>query len=241
MLIGFNLTFFPMHILGLIGMPRRTYRYPSGMGWDTLNLIETIGAFIIALSVLIFLVNIIFTHASAAQIAGNDPWDGRSLEWSIPSPPPEYNFAEIPVVEARDDWWHRKYTEDAEGRLVKLPSGGADDGEPAEVTTTGTTTTTTDVAVASAGGVAVAEPVAHDDGHGIHMPSPSFYPLVVAARPPVPGLRRGVHREPLADPGPALPAVRHLRVGPRARDGVLMRMQRRRGRMAGTPQRNRSV
>jgi cytochrome c oxidase subunit 1 len=181
MLIGFNLTFFPMHILGLTGMPRRTYRYPSGMGWDAMNMIETIGAFIIALSVLIFFVNIIFS-TKRGKIAGNDPWDARSLEWSIPSPPPAYNFAEIPVVEARDDWWHRKYTEDAEGRLVKLPSGGADDGEPAEVTTTttGTTTTTTDVAVASAGGVAVAEPVAHDEGHGIHMPSPSFYPLIVA-------------------------------------------------------------
>jgi hypothetical protein len=147
------------------------------MGWDTMNLIETIGAFIIALSVLIFFVNIIYS-TKRGKVAGNDPWDGRSLEWSIPSPPPAYNFAEIPVVEARDDWWHHKYTEDAEGRLVKLPSGGADDGEPAEVTTTGATTT--NVAVASAGGVATIEPVAHDDGHGIHMPSPSFYPLIVA-------------------------------------------------------------
>ena len=69
--------------------------------------------------------NIIYSHAGAGDIAGNDPWDARSLEWSIPSPPPEYNFAEIPVVEARDDWWHRKYTEDAEGRLIHLPSGGA--------------------------------------------------------------------------------------------------------------------
>ena len=67
------------------------------MGWDTLNLIETIGAFVIALSVLIFFVNMIYSHASAVPLAGDDPWDGRSLEWSIPSPPPEYNFAEIPV------------------------------------------------------------------------------------------------------------------------------------------------
>src|SRR5947199_88092 len=101
MLLGFNLTFFPMHILGLVGMPRRTYRYPSGYGWDTMNMIETIGAFIIALSVLIFFVNIIYSSRRGV-IAGNDPWDARSLEWSIPSPPPEYNFAEIPVVEARD-------------------------------------------------------------------------------------------------------------------------------------------
>ena len=93
----------------------------AGMGWDTLNLIETIGAFIIAL-VGADLPREHDLHApSAGPIAGDDPWDGRSLEWSIPSPPPEYNFAEIPEVEARDDCWHRKYTEDAEGRLVRLP------------------------------------------------------------------------------------------------------------------------
>jgi cytochrome c oxidase subunit 1 len=178
MLIGFNLTFFPMHIVGLVGMPRRTYRYPPGMGWDTLNLIETIGSFIIALSVLIFVVNVILTFVkkrpAPEEVA--DPWDGRSLEWSISSPPPEYNFAEIPHVEARDDWWHRKYTEDSEGRLVRLPSGGADDGDPPHESTA--------VAAADAGGaVATAAHGGHDahDGHGIHMPSPSFYPLVVAA------------------------------------------------------------
>ena len=156
MLVGFNLTFFPMHILGLVGMPRRTYRYPAGYGWDTLNLIETIGAFIIALSVAIFIVNVIVSSKRGA-IAGDDPWDGRTLEWSISSPPPEDNFAEIPRVTARDDWWHHKYTEDAEGRLVRLPAGGAVE----------------DTEVARAG---------HDEhgGHGIHMPSPSFYPLVLA-------------------------------------------------------------
>src|SRR3954452_17325715 len=155
MLIGFNLTFFPMHILGLTGMPRRTYRYPSGYGWDTLNMLETVGAFIIALSVLIFFVIIIYSSRRGV-IAGNDPWDARSLEWSIPSPPPEYNFAEIPVVEARDDWWHRKYTEDAEGRLVKLPSGGADDtgDEAAPAPAAAPVATTTGVAVADAAGTA---------------------------------------------------------------------------------------
>ena len=127
MLVGFNLTFFPMHILGLVGMPRRTYRYPSGYGWGTLNMIETVGSFVIAVSVLSMFVNMIYTQRRG-PLAGPDPWDARSLEWSIPSPPPEYNFAEIPVVESRDDWWHRKYTEDAEGRLIHLPSGGA--GEP---------------------------------------------------------------------------------------------------------------
>jgi len=157
-LVGFNLTFFPMHILGLVGMPRRTYTYESGYGWDTLNFIETIGAFIIAFAVLSFIVNVIYS-TRRGPIASSDPWDGRSLEWSIPSPPPEYNFAEIPQVEARDDWWHRKYTEDADGRLVRLPAGGAvDDAETAVATIT-----------------------EHGAGHGIHMPSPSFYPLIVAA------------------------------------------------------------
>ena len=193
MLVGFNLTFFPMHFLGLTGMPRRTYRYPAGMGWDTMNLLATIGGFIIALAVLIFLVNIIYT-ARRGERSGADPWDGRSLEWSIPSPPPDYNFAEIPVVEARDDWWHRKYTEDAEGRLVRLPSGGAD--EPA------------------GGAVAVAtgdRPPATPDsnghgggGHGIHMPSPSFYPLVVAAGLPVLGYAAVFTNPWLAIPGALL-------------------------------------
>jgi cytochrome c oxidase subunit 1 len=179
MLLGFNLTFFPMHILGLTGMPRRTYRYPSGYGWDTMNMIETVGAFVIMVSALLFFVNAIYSTKRGA-LAGPDPWDGRSLEWSIPSPPPAYNFAEIPVVEARDDWWHRKYTEDSEGRLVKLPSGGSDDaGDPVGAGPGA------EVAVGSGGGVATVEREApvdeHADGHDIHMPSPSYFPLVVAA------------------------------------------------------------
>jgi cytochrome c oxidase subunit 1 len=192
MLVGFNLTFFPMHILGLTGMPRRTYRYPSGMGWDAMNGIETVGAFVIAVSVLIFFVNMIYS-TKRGQVAPGDPWDARTLEWSVPSPTPPYNFAEIPVVEARDDWWHRKYTEDADGRLVRLPSGGsgeADDvehGEPAPGETLGASTGTailqdTDVAdVAEASGAPPAVREEHVDGQGIHLPSPSFYPLVLAA------------------------------------------------------------
>jgi cytochrome c oxidase subunit 1 len=168
MLIGFNLTFFPMHILGLVGMPRRTYRYPSGMGWDAMNMIETVGAFVIAASVLLLLVNMIWS-ARRGVVAGNDPWDARALEWSIPSPPPEYNFAEIPTIRARDDWWHRKYTEDSDGRLVRLPAGGADPDDGPTTTATMSEQDSTDVVVT--------EPVRRH----IHMPSPSYYPLVVAA------------------------------------------------------------
>jgi heme/copper-type cytochrome/quinol oxidase subunit 1 len=121
MFVGFNLTFFPMHLLGLWGMPRRTYRYDDGLGWDFMNQLITVGSFIIALSVLVFVVNAIVSKGRGA-IAGNDPWDGRTLEWTIPSPPPEYNFAEVPEVHSRDDFWHQKYTEDEEP--APLPSGG---------------------------------------------------------------------------------------------------------------------
>ena len=154
-------------------------------------------------------------------MAPADPWDGRSLEWSIPSPPPEYNFAEIPVVEARDDWWHRKYTEDADGRLVKLPSGGSD--EPDEPVATSRRRvrppTVTDAAVADAGGVArAAESTDHGDGHGIHMPSPSYWPLVLALGLPCLGYAAVFTEILWLIPGLAAAAVRHVRLGPRARD-----------------------
>jgi cytochrome c oxidase subunit I len=97
MLIGFNLTFFPMHILGLEGMPRRIATYAGDRGWQGGNLAATIGAFTIALSVLIFIIAFVKMIRSA-KVASNDPWEGNTLEWIIPSPPPEYNFATIPTV-----------------------------------------------------------------------------------------------------------------------------------------------
>src|SRR5215217_5286937 len=107
MLIGFNLTFGPMHILGLQGMPRRIYTYDNGLGFEFWNFVSTVGAFTIGLGVLCLLINIV-TSKRAAKTAlpvGGDPWDARSLEWMIPSPAPEYNFAELPVVTARDEFW----------------------------------------------------------------------------------------------------------------------------------------
>jgi cytochrome c oxidase subunit 1 len=158
MFIGFNLAFGPMHILGLQGMPRRIYTYSEGMGWDFWNLVETIGAFTIALSVLVFIVNAVITQRRGRE-ATADPWDGRTLEWATTSPPPEYNFAEIPIVRARDDFWHRKYVETPEGEPARVFAGGAE-----------------------------GEAAAHDDAdHHIHMPSPSYFPLLAAAGIPVMG------------------------------------------------------
>ena len=95
MLIGFNLTFFPMHFLGLMGMPRRIYTYAPGLGWDFWNLVCTVGAVVQGVSLLVFLANVARTLRRGTP-AGPDPWDGRTLEWAIPSPPPAYNFAHAP-------------------------------------------------------------------------------------------------------------------------------------------------
>ena len=107
MLIGFNLAFFPMHFLGLVGMPRRIYTYAPDLGWNGLNLVASIGAGLLAISFVVFLVNVA-RAARTGMVAGPDPWDGRTLEWSVPSPPPPYNFARLPTVSARDDLWVRK-------------------------------------------------------------------------------------------------------------------------------------
>ncbi len=101
MVIGFNLTFFPMHILGLMGMPRRVHTYPNLPWWGMLNFIETIGAFIMALATLIFVINI-FESARHGEIAGPNPWNAWTLEWATSSPPPPYNFATIPPVPIND-------------------------------------------------------------------------------------------------------------------------------------------
>jgi cytochrome c oxidase subunit 1 len=97
MLIGFNLTFFPMHILGLEGMPRRIANYAPEAGWSDLNLLATIGGFTIAASMLPFLWNVFVTMRSG-EPAGDDPWEGNTLEWATSSPPPPYNFDRLPEI-----------------------------------------------------------------------------------------------------------------------------------------------
>jgi cytochrome c oxidase subunit 1 len=157
MLIGFNLTFGPMHVLGLQGMSRRIDTYSSGFGFEFWNLVATIGSYILGASVLYFLWNVYKSKKDAPNLPapGPDPWDARSLEWSIPSPTPEHNFDEIPVVESQDDWWFRKYNIEDDGSVVRVSS---------------------------------AEDAAQKgDAVGVHLPSPSFWPLVLAIGLPLIG------------------------------------------------------
>ncbi len=107
MLVGVNLTFFPMHILGLLGMPRRVYTYAGNLGWNELNLLSTIGAFIIAVSIMVFVWNFIVTLRSGEK-AGDDPWDAYTLEWDTSSPPKAYNFEVIPTVRSRRPFYDKK-------------------------------------------------------------------------------------------------------------------------------------
>jgi cytochrome c oxidase subunit 1 len=163
MFIGFNLTFGPMHITGLQGQPRRYYKVIPGQGHEFWNLVETYGAFTIALSMVVFVVNVLLTQRRG-KAAGNDPWDARTLEWSIPSPPPHYNFAEIPNVKERDDWWHRKYTEDESGKPVPVVAGGQSGDESPQ-----------------------APEDQHEEHAEPHMPKPSYWPLVASTALPLLG------------------------------------------------------
>ena len=113
--IGFHLTFDVMHIPGILGMPRRIYTYEPRPGWETLNLIVTIGAFIQAAAILVFVYNLVVSYWTGAK-AGNDPWDAWTLEWTVSSPPPAYNFAAIPVVASRRPLWDLKHPEDPDSQ-----------------------------------------------------------------------------------------------------------------------------
>ena len=104
MFVGFNLGFFPMHISGLLGMPRRIYTYGANMGWDWVNLITTIGSFMFGLGVLLFFWNVVKSWKRGAK-SGDNPWDAPTLEWATPSPPPPYNFMVIPTVGSRHPLW----------------------------------------------------------------------------------------------------------------------------------------
>ncbi|MFN2603492.1 MAG: cytochrome c oxidase subunit I [Gemmatimonadaceae bacterium] len=114
--VGMNLTFFPMHFSGMLGMPRRIYTYDSGQGWDSYNLMSSIGAYMLAFATLIFAYNFLISRRRGA-IAGHNPWNAGTLEWTIPSPPPEYNFAVLPTVTSRYPIWEGSEVDHESARI----------------------------------------------------------------------------------------------------------------------------
>jgi cytochrome c oxidase subunit 1 len=128
--IGFHLTFFIQHFLGLMGMPRRVYTFGADQGWDLFNAISSVGALLMAIGVIVLLINVVITTVKNERV-GNDPWeDGRTLEWAIPSPPPFYNFAQTPLVRGLDTYWIEKMEGNKEGMIyaepleeIHMPSG----------------------------------------------------------------------------------------------------------------------
>ena len=162
MVIGMNLTFGPMHILGLQGQPRRMYQWTearAGEGFFNLafwNLIASIGSFVLAVGILLFLINVVITARNPTK-SPLDPWNSRSLEWMTSNPPKEHNFDVIPTVHHLDEFFHRKYEEDSATHTMRQ--------------------------IATAEEI-MAEQERNADKH-IHMPSPSYWPIVLAAAVPV--------------------------------------------------------
>ena len=115
--IGFNLAFLPMHLTGLWGMPRRIYTYPAGMGWSWLNLIISIGSAVLAIGFVLLIVNVLKSLRRGA-LATTNPWDAATLEWSVPSPPPPYNFGVIPTVASRYPLWEGRLERENTGSLL---------------------------------------------------------------------------------------------------------------------------
>jgi len=115
---GFNLAFFPMHVAGLAGMPRRVYTYPGGLGWDVSNLLSTIGAFLLGAAILLVLANLAWGVRRGAW-AGPDPWGGGTLEWATTSPPPDFNFAVVPTVRSAAPNWDAESLREDEARLER--------------------------------------------------------------------------------------------------------------------------
>lgn len=150
--VGFNLTFFPMHFLGLAGMPRRYFTYAKDSGWGQWNAVVSFGALVLASAFVVFLFNIFHTIRHGER-AGYDPWDAATLEWAVPSPPPVYNFAALPTVTHRDQLWWDKYG-DAHG--------------DAHVPETALPTT------------AELQRRANAQHPHVHLPNPSIFPLLAA-------------------------------------------------------------
>lgn len=152
MVIGFNTTFGPMHVLGLQGMPRRIDSYSEIQGFSLWNLVATVGAFILGVGTILVLVNALISYrrwnkANRPNV-GPDPWDARTLEWMIQSPVPEYNFDPIPKVKRFDDFWYRKFKKNDSGKYVRVATGEE-----------------------------IAQP---GDAKNVHLPAPSFWPIMLA-------------------------------------------------------------
>jgi cytochrome c oxidase subunit 1 len=109
--LGFNLTFIPLHFAGFLGMPRRIYTYPVGRGWETWNMIASVGVIFQVAGIAVWVLNVIQTIRKG-ELAGDDPWDGWTLEWATTSPPPEYNFEKLPVVRSSRPLWDLKHPQD---------------------------------------------------------------------------------------------------------------------------------
>jgi cytochrome c oxidase subunit 1 len=145
-------------------MPRRVATYPEDLGLDVWNLVATIGAFTIAASFLVWIYNVVVSRKNVSH--DPDPWDARTLEWGTSSPPPAHNYDEEPVVSRLDDWWHRKYVEDEQGRTVRREHFdylSAVDALPSTAP----------------------EGEARGQAAPIHLPSPSYWPIIVAISLPL--------------------------------------------------------
>ena len=119
MFIGFNITFFPMHIVGLLGMPRRIYTYPAEFGWQSYNLISTLGSYLLGIGILLFLINYFYTLFWGEE-APDNPWQADSLEWATTSPPPNYGFADLPLVRSRHPLWDQATLNPSDDRMARL-------------------------------------------------------------------------------------------------------------------------
>ncbi len=122
--IGMNLTFFPMHYLGLNGMPRRIYTYSAEFGWENLNMLASLGYIVLFVSFLVFMHNVMYSRKS--RKVSHDPWDAPGVEWTIASPPPAYNFAELPQIQGRDHYWIVKENAEAAGTPITEPEALVD-------------------------------------------------------------------------------------------------------------------
>jgi len=171
MMVGFNLTFAPQHWLGMDGMPRRIYTYAENMGWENSNFASSLGGLILGIGILVFMINVLYSKLNK-KLAGSDPWDGRTLEWSTTSPPPPHDFDVIPQVKYRDQFWFDKYPETISEYYhdepdQEVPSGAQVDEVPESE--------------AEALPVVTGGADDHGDGHSaIHLPDMSYYPFILA-------------------------------------------------------------